>query len=434
METNKRINKGFTLIELLVVIAIVAILMVTVVVTINPGQLLAQARDSNRLSDVNTIDTAINLSRVDSIALGSSSITYISIPDMTATSTAGDQCQGLNLPPLPSPYTYHCSASSTYRKVDGTGWIPINFTQMSSGAPFSQIPIDPINQTSSYLFYTYTTDGSTYEVTGILESQKYKTQFEVNPQNTLFPGVLEKGNNLALSELYNSNGLVGYWPLNEGTGTIAIDQSGNGNNGTLACYGSCSNPTWGPGKVGPYSVNFMNNGQPGQQYVTLSNNFPQFLNVKSLTLSAWIYPAKGGDTIFEFMAYDALSGSPPPSYEASSGIVFYLNYSNQLQATVNGQAWPPPDLIGSQPLSINAWHFVVFTFDSNTGSENIYQDGNLIGSQISSAQLNIQNNLANLMGYNKWNGWPFVGYLNDARIYNRALSPAEIQAIYNAQK
>ena len=41
-------RSGFTLIELLVVIAIIAILAVVVILTLNPAQLLAQARDSTR--------------------------------------------------------------------------------------------------------------------------------------------------------------------------------------------------------------------------------------------------------------------------------------------------------------------------------------------------------------------------------------------------
>jgi hypothetical protein len=35
------------------------------------------------------------------------------------------------------------------------------------------------------------------------------------------------------------NGLVGYWSFDDGTGTIASDSSGNGNNGTLV-----NGPTW----------------------------------------------------------------------------------------------------------------------------------------------------------------------------------------------
>ncbi|MFA6494844.1 MAG: type II secretion system protein, partial [Candidatus Paceibacterota bacterium] len=40
--------KSFTLIELLIVIGILAILVAAIVITLNPAQLLAQARDSKR--------------------------------------------------------------------------------------------------------------------------------------------------------------------------------------------------------------------------------------------------------------------------------------------------------------------------------------------------------------------------------------------------
>jgi hypothetical protein len=392
--------------------------MVTVVITINPGQLLAQARDSNRLSDVNTIDTAINLSRVDSIALGSSTITYISIPDMTATSTAGDQCQGLNLPPLPSPYTYHCSASSTYRKVDGTGWIPINFTQMSSGAPFSQIPIDPVNQTSSNLFYTYTTDGSTYEVTGILESQKYKTQFEVNPQNPLFPGVVEKGNNLALSELYNSNGLVGYWPLNEGSGTIAIDQSGNNNNGTWSGTPSSPNSTYyGAGKIGNYAGWF----DGSTDYISIStstilNN--TFNNTNSFTLTEWVnYSGSNG----YYSSFSKGTSNPGPGFtlHGTSGRIEGGDGTNNLNAYMFG-----PSLVGQ------GWQFIAITYNG------INFSGYLNG--ISRSNYSWSYGIGNTTSFNVvigrfWGGF-YYGLIDEARVYNRALSPAEIQAIYNAQK
>ena len=48
-------KKGFTLIELLLVIGIIAILASIVIVAINPTKQLADARDAQRRSDVNTI-------------------------------------------------------------------------------------------------------------------------------------------------------------------------------------------------------------------------------------------------------------------------------------------------------------------------------------------------------------------------------------------
>src|ERR1017187_9821679 len=176
-------RSAFTLIELLVVIAIIAIISVVVVLTLNPAELLRQSRDSSRLSDMATMNSALGIYAEDvGGSMGTPSTTYISIPDPSATSTLGDQCQGLGLPAqsTSSGWSYQCGASSSYRNVNGTGWTPLNFTQISSGAPVGSLPQDPINQTSSNLFYTYTTDGNTYEATAVMESQKYRTQISTN--------------------------------------------------------------------------------------------------------------------------------------------------------------------------------------------------------------------------------------------------------------
>ena len=229
-------KSAFTLIELLVVIAIIAVLAVVVILVLSPGQLLLQARDSNRFSDLANIEDAMNLYLADAgsngtPSLGSASTTYVSIPDPSATSTAGDQCQGLGLPALASGYVYHCAASSTWRSMNGTGWIPVNFQGMSQGAPFGQLPSDPVNQTSTGLFYTYQANGNQFEATAILESQKYKSQLAQSPLLSYYPEVVAQGSSLALSALYNSSGLVGYWSLDEGTGTTVYDTTGSGNNG-----------------------------------------------------------------------------------------------------------------------------------------------------------------------------------------------------------
>jgi len=52
-------KKGFTLIELLVVIGIIGILAAIVLVAVNPGRQFAQARDSQRKSDVLEVTNAL---------------------------------------------------------------------------------------------------------------------------------------------------------------------------------------------------------------------------------------------------------------------------------------------------------------------------------------------------------------------------------------
>ncbi len=190
-------RRAFTLIELLVVIAIIAILAVVVVLTLNPAQLLKESRDANRLSDAATLKNALSIYSEDVGGnLGSSSVAYISIPDPAATSTAGDQCQGLGLPAAASS-TYHCASSSTFRNTNGIGWIPVNFASTSIGSPISSLPVDPINTTSSGEFYTYETNGTQWETTMALESSKYISTeaSDGGPYTDLY----EQGTNLALA-------------------------------------------------------------------------------------------------------------------------------------------------------------------------------------------------------------------------------------------
>ena len=104
--------KGFTLLELLIVIGILAILSTTMILVINPAELLKKARDSQRLSDFGAVKTAIAfyLLNASSPSIGSTGQTYADIGSVTCFGTA-------------SP-----AASSTYLYVNGSGWIPINFT------------------------------------------------------------------------------------------------------------------------------------------------------------------------------------------------------------------------------------------------------------------------------------------------------------------
>jgi prepilin-type N-terminal cleavage/methylation domain-containing protein len=188
-------RQAFTLIELLIVIAIIAILSVVVILTLNPAQLLEQSRDSNRLSDLSVMNTAIGAYIIDQnsasgFSLGSSSVTYVSVPDPTATTTAGTDCTGIG---FTSGGYFHCAASSTFRNTDGTGWLPINFQKMSTGAPFGQLPVDPTNQTSSSLYYSYVTNGTQFKLQADPESQNYASQVGANPN------MFSSGSNLALN-------------------------------------------------------------------------------------------------------------------------------------------------------------------------------------------------------------------------------------------
>lgn len=164
--------KGFTLIELLIVIAIVAILAAVVILTLNPAQLLAQSRDSNRISDMATLRSAVSLYLADVAPpllthTRPNTQCYMSLG--VATSGAPTTCGGL----FSTALTATTTATSTYRAVDGTGWLPVNFNAISAGSPLGNLPVDPVNSVTNYYAYAASTTVLTFEINANMESLKY---------------------------------------------------------------------------------------------------------------------------------------------------------------------------------------------------------------------------------------------------------------------
>jgi len=191
--TKNLYKKGFTLVELLVVIAILAVLAVAVVVILNPGELIKQARDSTRISDLAALNSAIAL--------------YLSDVATPAIGSAGFCTSGATKKTV----TLACTAS-TSTVVTGTGWVTIAFTGISSGSPLARLPLDPNNGSTNCgsggeaCFYEYAPSGNTtltYELNASMESTKYNsgtTSMEANS----FDG----GDTATAYEVGNASGLA----------------------------------------------------------------------------------------------------------------------------------------------------------------------------------------------------------------------------------
>ena len=190
MKSKHFSKKGFTLIELLVVIAIVAVLAVVVLLTLNPAQLLKQARDSNRISDMATIKSALALylSDVSSPSLGNTANCYVHPSSTIVSSGCG------------SRFSASTATGTASNAVDGNGWIPVNFNGISSGAPVSVVPVDPVNSVSYY--YAYRASSSlTYELNADMESNKYQAGGSSDVENT------DGGNSSTIYEVGTAPGL-----------------------------------------------------------------------------------------------------------------------------------------------------------------------------------------------------------------------------------
>mgnify|MGYP001032569908 CR=1 FL=1 len=168
-------KKGFTLLELLIVIGILAILATVLIAVINPAELLRRARDTQRLSDLDALRSAISLFIVDmpDPSIGNSTKFYAFAH--VGGVFGANKCAGRDVITKPD------------RTTDNNGWIPIDFNSMSTKSPLAALPVDPNPATSGasrYYLYLPDTSDVTFELTANMESSYYKQGGSMDKEST----------------------------------------------------------------------------------------------------------------------------------------------------------------------------------------------------------------------------------------------------------
>ncbi len=203
-----------------------------------------------------------------------------------------------------------------------------------------------------------------------------------------------------------NNSLVGWWTFDSISGSTVIDSSGRGNSGT---------------KQGDARVDV--NGRMGDAMAFdgagdyISRDSPAGLNItNNVSVSVWIKKITNGP-------YDLLAGYTDVGtangyrlWSSPNKVLFSINGYNTNPATYNY-------------VADNIWHHVV---GINNGTHNmIYLDGVLGNITNTTSQINYSNVYLG-MGYGT--GWSyFNGSIDDVMIFNRALTQAEIVALYSNQ-
>jgi len=200
--------------------------------------------------------------------------------------------------------------------------------------------------------------------------------------------------------------LVGYWKFDEGSGDIAVDLSGYGNDGTI------NGATWTTGKFGP-ALNF----DGVDDDVDCGND--ESLNITGeITIALWMKPSVAGE--------GGSNVGPVCKAEASPGWSWQLRYNapgggNYMGFQFNGDPEGSTWVSVQQNLLPGEWYHIAGIFD---GTNMIcYLDG--VETE--------RNTISAISGYScrffiGQDGWDniFNGVVDELRIYNHALSAVEL--------
>ena len=408
---------GFTLLELLIVIAILAILASVTFVVLNPLEQLKKARDSRRLADLRSLNSALGIyeSQATNPQLGTSTFVYLSLAD------TNPACSSWSLPPAPPGYSYSCVPASTLRKTNSSGWVPVNLQSLSIGSPLAVLPIDPIN--NSQYYYTYVPGGS-FMLTGLMEAQGGTALNSAITDGGRMPGVYETGSNLSLGPFTRDKGLVGYWPLDEASGTIAYDYSGQGNNGTKTGGQWLTGASCVKGGCFETTINAVTeNINPGDPVSRMLD----FSNTDDFSYIVW-GKASSQEDVGQWNPFFKSGWTSGTGYRmVSSGGFAQCQYSDGDGSGLES---------ASQAFNLldNNWHMFTCVMDRKSGALSIFIDGVYKAADTSLTEGSAKNSSTALTFGESSGTYEANAAVDDVRIYNRALSFDEIRAIYDATR
>jgi hypothetical protein len=210
-------------------------------------------------------------------------------------------------------------------------------------------------------------------------------------------------------------GLVGWW---SGDGN-ANDISGNSNNGILS-----GGVTFAAGEVGQA---FSFDGSTGSVVVPDSTTLEV---TTEFTLDAWINPAALQSDPAQGGIISKVGGAA-----GNNGYQFGMTGNNtELFCLFNapGEPWPQNQLAATVPggIPINTWTHVACTYDN--ANLTIYVNGVSVGSLAVGSKSVVQS-ASNLRISADDNGNVFFnGLIDEAEVFNRALTAGEVQSIFTA--
>jgi peptidoglycan hydrolase-like protein with peptidoglycan-binding domain len=208
--------------------------------------------------------------------------------------------------------------------------------------------------------------------------------------------------------------LVGYWPLDEGTGTVALDSTGNGLNGSWNGTKSSPNGTYYSSIVAAGAAAGYFNGT--NNFIDMGNS--TLFDTQGASLAAWVYP-----TAFSYQ--NIIMGK-----EFQYKMTIDSGQFTILSSCLGDDGWDVDASVATATL--NEWSHVAFVQNAASATDQFYLNGALVYSTSSCGAVNVfTNNDFEIGAYNSSTA-PFQGFIDDARFYSGALTADEVEALYTA--
>lgn len=216
-----------------------------------------------------------------------------------------------------------------------------------------------------------------------------------------------------------TNGLVGWWPF---TGN-ANDESGNGNDGTV------SGAMLTMDRFGSVNSAF-DFSATGSLIQTLISNNQSPSSSKDYTMSFWFSmdnPLVSDALLVTYKNGQTINGPNTSNYD-----IVHSHSACFTSDNIAVQNYPFSNPAGCSPTSIsyNQWYYLIVHYKTSQLSFDVLINGAMwfsgnLGTTIPSAGILT-------FGNNDVGNFPSQGKLDDIGIWNRALDPCEIQALYNS--
>ena len=205
------------------------------------------------------------------------------------------------------------------------------------------------------------------------------------------------------------DGLVGYWPLDEETGTVAEDVSGTGNDGDHV-----DSPVIGAdGLLGTTSYEF--DGEGGHVEVPHDASL-EMSDTDAVTVSTWV----NKESIQGDEDWVALAQKSDASYNLQ------LENGNEPAFTIHDGDWQTTN--SDVELDTDRWYHVVGTYDGEEAR--IYVDGELEGTESVSGTISDASDFDVGIGENlDQTDRHFDGRIDEVRLYDRALDTDEVESL-----